>query len=192
MLESNDLKLHKIKSSSIPTPLNNINDIQTCIKNIQEYIKTDSLVIAYLDYTVLVGRYSNNTFKFCDNHSLDTKYIQRIRIFNIYEEIMLWRSNNWFKGRYRRDREGDEVNVVDAKQVLYGTDKEDLGNGFTRIFEKRGTEIILPFTGLDVRDKTKDKRVFIQTRNYVDPEALQATYFDCRFMGFYNDGKPLS
>jgi len=68
-----------------------------------------------------------------------------------------------------------------------------LGNGFTRIFEKRGTEIILPFTGLDVKDKTEGKRVFIQIRNYINyNKASQATYIDCRFVGFYNGGKELT
>ena len=184
MLESNGLKLHIIKSKK-PVPINGMNDIHN-------YIKTDSLVVVYLDYTVLVGRYKNKGFEFYNNYSLDDpKYIQRLRIFNEDEELLLWRSDSGFKGRYRKDGDGDEIDVVDAEQVLFGTDKEDFGDGFTSLFETRGTKIILPFTGLDVKDKTKDKRVFIQTRNYIDSDALQATYVDCRFMGFWNDGKNL-
>jgi CRISPR-associated protein (TIGR03984 family) len=185
MLESNGLKLHKIKSEK-PVPINSIDDIQT-------YIKTDSLVVAYLDYTVLVGRYKNNKLEFYNNHTLDPKYIQRIRIFNKDEELLLWRAGSGFKGRYRKDEDGDEIDVVDAKQVLFGTgiDTQGIPKNFTNLLEKRGTEIILPFTALVVEDKVKDKRVFIQTRNYIDPDALQATYVDCRFMGFWNNGKPL-
>ena len=189
MLESNGLKLHIIKSKK-PVPINGMNDIHN-------YIKTDSLVVVYLDYTVLVGRYKNKGFEFYNNYILDDpKYIQRLRIFNEDEELLLWRSGSGFKGRYRKDGDGDEIDVVDAEQVLFGTDKtdkEDLGNGFTRIFEKRGTEIILPFTGLDVKDKTEGKRVFIQIRNYINyNKASQATYIDCRFVGFYNGGKELT
>lgn len=182
MGESNGLILGKIKSSE-PKPVND----QDEIKN---FITTDSLAVAWLDYRVLVGRYEDNNFVFHDNHTLDFTYIQRIRIFNRNEELLLWRSDNGHKGRYRKDEGGDEIDVIDAKQALFGTDREVLQNGFTKIFEKRGTEIILPFTGLDVKDKTKDKRVFVKTRNYIDyNEAHQATYVDCRFMGFWNNGK---
>jgi len=107
MLESNGLKLHIIKSKK-PVPINGMNDIHN-------YIKTDSLVVVYLDYTVLVGRYKNKGFEFYNNYSLDDpKYIQRLRIFNEDEELLLWRSGSGFKGRYRKDEDGDEIDVVDA------------------------------------------------------------------------------
>jgi CRISPR-associated protein (TIGR03984 family) len=187
-MEANGLKLHTIKSKlEEPKPLsiNSLDDIKT-------YIKKDALVVAYLDYKVFVCRYNNKAFEFYENHTLDLKYIQKIRIFNEYEEFLAWRSGNGLKGRYRKDGDGDEIYVVDSEQVLFGTDKEDKGNGFTRLFEKRGTEIILPFTGLDVKDKAEGKRVFLQTRNYIGcNEAGQATYVDCRFMEFINNGTPL-
>lgn len=183
MLEDNGLKLHTIKSKSEepkPLSINNIDDIKN-------YIKTDSLVVAYLDYRVLVGWYRNNTFEFVDNHSLDPNYIQRIRIFNKDEELLLWRSDSGFKGRYRKDEVGDEVAVVDAHQVLFGTVATNSGN-FTKLTETRGTELILPFAGLTVDEK--QSRVFIKTRNYIGPnEAYQATYVDCRFMGFTDKDK---
>lgn len=185
-MEANGLKLQKIKS--IPK-----NDI-TSMNDIQTYIKTNSLVVAYLDYAVFIGRYQykNNGFEFYNGNSLDAQYLQRLRIFNKDEEFLLWRSGNGFKGRYRKDEAGDEVDVVDAKQVLFGTEAKDLQNDFSRITETRGTEIILPFKKLDVKDKTEGKRVFIQTRSYIGyNEACQATYIDCRFMGFWNDGKEL-
>ncbi len=192
MPKANGLKLHTIKLEKKPKPLS-INSLD----DIKNYIKTESLIVAYLDYTVLLGRYRNSAFEFVDSHSLDTnfKYVQRLRIFNKDEELLIWRSENGFKGRYRRDYEGDEMDVVDAEQVLFGTDADDLKNRFTKLFEKRGTEIILPFpfVELDVKDKTEGKRIFIQTRNYIDyNKACQATYVDCRFMGFTNNGKDLT
>jgi len=184
MREDNGLKLDKIKSELK-------NDI-TSLNDIQRYIKTDSIVVAYLDYTVLVGLYKNSKFEFHDTAFdiiKNSQYIQKIRIFNKDEEFLLWRSGNGFKGRYRKDEKGDEIDVVDAEQVLFGTKAEPLGN-FTKLTEKRGTELILPFTGLTVDDKKN--RVFIKTRNYISyNEAHQATYIDCRFMGFINNGKPL-
>jgi CRISPR-associated protein (TIGR03984 family) len=189
-MEANGLKLHKIKSSTKDN-ISNIDDIKI-------HIKTDSLVVAYLDYKVLIGRYKNNTFKFYDTTfdiTKNSQYVQKIRIFNKDEELLLWRSDGGFKGRYRKDGDGDEIDVVDAAQVLFGTEAKDLQNGFTKITETRGTEIILhfPFKELDVKDKIEGKRVFIQTRNYVAyNEAFQATYGDCRFVGFYNNGKELA
>lgn len=187
MLKSNGLTLHTIKSE-----LKEIEKIDTIEQEAVKWMKTNAsfFVVAYLDHTVLIGQYNDKGFNFHNNALYDDRYVQKIRIFDKDKELLIWRSGNGFKGRYREDRDGDEVDVVDVKQVLFGTDKEDLKNGFTRISEKRGTEIILPFTGLEVNDK--DKRVFIQTRNYIGyNEAHQATYIDCRFMGFMNNEKPL-
>jgi len=185
LIQANGLTLHRIRTPKGQL-LHTIADISLTAKS---HIPSDSFVIAYLDYKVLIGRCSNGSFAFCQNALLDPKYVQRIRIFNKNEELLLWRTGSGVKGRYRVDGNGDETDVVDAEQVLFGTNSRDLGNGFTRLFEKRGTELVLPFSELEV---TETSRVTLKTRNYVDfNKAHQASYWDCRCIGFSHNGKEL-
>lgn len=175
------------------TPKNQLLEKTKLIKLISQGISIKSHVVAYLDYKVLIGTFENGVFHFFQNENFDPKYIQKLRIFNKTQEMFIWRSSEGLKGRLRIDETGDTTDVIDAHQVLFGTKTEPTDGGFTKITEERGTEIILPFTGIDVQNKVKDKRVFIQTRNYVDyNEVYQATYVDCRFIGFWNNSKELT
>jgi CRISPR-associated protein (TIGR03984 family) len=152
---------------------------------VSDYIETRAAYfVAYLDYKVIIGAYQNGTLRNYEQDPIDPKYVQRLRVFNQDEELLLWRSGDGFKGRCRKDGEGDEVDVVDAKQVLFGTDARAVGNGgYSEIFEERGTRLVLPFENLQVNEA--QKRIALKTRNYIDYNAAhQATYVDCRFVGF--------
>ncbi|MCF6157620.1 MAG: TIGR03984 family CRISPR-associated protein [wastewater metagenome] len=191
MEEANGLQLQEIKSQSNPFPIDNIETMENLEKCIAAQIQDKSYVVAYLDYKVLIGTFENRGFHFFQNEEFDPKYIQKIRVFNQTQELYLWRSSDGMRGRYRTDEEGKETFVVDAEQVLFGTKAEPPDGGFTKITETRGTELTLPFSNLSVDDKRS--RVFIKTRNYIDyNEVKQATYVDCRFMGFWNNGKELT
>jgi CRISPR-associated protein (TIGR03984 family) len=145
--EVNGLTLCKIKTQVKPEnaplfiPQGRMN------KTISNYIETQpAYFVAYLDYKVIIGKYVNGKFRNNEQDAIDPKYVQRLRVFNEHEELLLWRSGDGLKGRYRKDDEGDEVEVVDAEQVLFGTDAKPLENsGYTEIFEKRGTRLTLPF-----------------------------------------------
>jgi CRISPR-associated protein (TIGR03984 family) len=179
-MKNNGLKLIKLNSKAIELPP--INDVT---KIISEHIKINSFVVAYMDYTVLAGRYENAKFIFYKGETLEQKYLQRIRVFNKTEELLIWRTGNEFKGRLRIDGDGENTDAVEAHQVLFGTDKKSLGD-FTEIYEARGTKIILPFSDLIIDNKRK--RIFIKTRNYIDyNEIHQATYVDTRFVTFTDD-----
>jgi len=80
-----------------------------------------SFVVAYLDYKVLIGKFTNGSFSFFNNETIEPNILQRIRIFNKNEELLLWRSEGILKGRYRKDDDGVEVWAVDNYQVLFGT-----------------------------------------------------------------------
>lgn len=172
------LILKKIKSKISPAKLND-SDLN---QSISENIKDKSFVAAYLDYKVLIGKFEDKRLYFYDDESFEARYIQRLRVFNEDRELLIWRSSDGLKGRLRIDGEGDDAFVVDAEQVLFGTEAEDL-KGFTRIREKRGTELILPISDLRIDDKKN--RAFIKTRNYIgfNEDTHQAGYIDCRFVG---------
>jgi CRISPR-associated protein (TIGR03984 family) len=177
--KANGLELYLIKSKAEPYSI--INNLEQALS----LFNSTGYVIAYLDYKVLIGKVNNNGFEFFNNEKIEEKYIQKLRLFNDDKELLIWRDNNGLKGRLRIDGEGEETFVVDAYQVLWGTKKEKLRNGWIKLFEDRGTELILPYDeGVIIDDKKN--RLFIMTRNYIHPETNQATYFDCRFIKFTN------
>jgi len=192
-LKANGLKLFSIKSKPkhIDRKIDNI--IETCI----EWVTTPANIILYLDYEVRIGTFTAGQFAFYeediseeDKFDLKTmqKFVQRLRLFNEQEELLIWRSGVDFYGRFRRDGEGNPTEVVEAYQVLFGTKKENYGN-YTRINEDRGTALILPD---EWEVDEKKKRVAILTRNYIGYTGEEnhptspplATYVDCRFIKF--------
>jgi CRISPR-associated protein (TIGR03984 family) len=178
--KANGLELYLIKSKAEPLSINNL-------EHALSLFNSTGYAVAYLDYKVLIGKVNNNGFEFFNNEKIEEKYIQKLRLFNDDKELLIWRDNNGLKGRLRIDGEGEETFVVDACQVLWGTKKDELGNGWIKLFEDRGTELILPYDEGVIIDN-KRNRLFIMTRNYISfhPETNQATYFDCRFIKFTN------
>ncbi|OQY09431.1 MAG: CRISPR-associated protein [Desulfobacteraceae bacterium 4572_187] len=140
---------------------------------------------AWLHYAVRIGTWSGNAFHFHDAGALQLKYMQRVRIFDDQSELLVWRGRAGLQGRLRRDdANGTGVHAVEAGQVLFGTrNGEAPSDEYTEITEDRGTTLILPFR--DVRVNDKRDRIAVKTRNYVEYNAMhQATYADCRFVGF--------
>ena len=127
--------------------------------------------VCYLDYTVLIGKYVDNKFIFYNNIEIEPRFIQRMRLFNKDKELHIWRKNDGlFSGRLRIDEEGNDTDVVDVCQLLWGTDSDQMEE-FTRIYEERGTELILPFK-ISVNE---NERVFIKTRNYISYESYDGS-----------------
>jgi CRISPR-associated protein (TIGR03984 family) len=153
---------------------------------LMENIKEKSFAVVWLDYKVLIGTWDGKDFQFYNDETFENKYLQRMRVFNKDREMLVYRTGGGFKGRLRiDDKDGKGAEVIVAKQVLFGTKKDESckDSNYTKITEKRGTSLVLPFGGLDVYNKKK--RVFIKTHNYIDYNAVnQATYVDCRFVSF--------
>lgn len=181
-MKQNGLKLTTIKSSS---------EIISAINNIEErsaaHFGSKATVAAYLDYKVLIGTFQDSKFHFYNAETFEDKYVQRIRIFDSTKELHIWRTTEGFKGRLRIDNDGNETDVVDAYQVLFGTKAEPPDGGFTRLTEDRGVELIVPLSGIVVDDNKN--RLFLHTRNYIGYNDLhQAGYVDCRFVEIIDKG----
>lgn len=183
-LEANGLTLKTIRSKAEPVSVK-----ETIFELLPRYFDIDkqAYIVAYLDYRVISGIYENDQMRFPDGVTLSDKdgerYIQRLRVFNESRELLVWRTNNGFKGRIRIDNEGEHTEVVDAKQVLWGTKVVRNTGDFTELTEDRGTTLIVPLKDVKVDDKKS--RAFLKTRNYIGyTDACQATYVDSRFMGF--------
>jgi len=178
----------KSKVKNLWIELSNSDELKSFVK---DEFANKGLCVAYLDHMVLVGKYDGEDFYFYQNEELEPKLIQKIRLFDKNHELYLWKkSENSFRGRLRIDGDGDgeETDMVDARQVLWGTKSKPCGD-FTEIYEDRGTKIILPFKGIEIDTKKDPKdRIFILTRNYVSYKTnssyKQAGYNDCRFVAF--------
>lgn len=184
MLSENGLELKSIKTKYI-----SIVEVKDLARAVEEHFNSDGFVVAYQTNKILIGRYVSQNFKFYNADRIDERFLLKARIFNSMKELLLWRANGVIKGRLRIDTEGDESYVVDAYQQLWGTDQKRIDSDFTKIFEERGTELILPFSSLEVDNKKN--RVFIKVRNYIEYHkgTCLSTYGDCRFVGFYDRTK---
>jgi len=154
--------------------------------------------VFYLDNEVLVGEYDGKKFYFSVGKSPNPRFLQKMRLFNLNKELLLWRKK-WdtdsgnFASRLRIDNEGKEIEAVDACQLLWGkvTQKDEK---FTELSDNRGMKLIIPLKDVSVSD---GDRFFIKTRNYItyetdDPSYMQASYFDSRFVSFTDkNGKNL-
>lgn len=184
MLAENGLELRSINTKFIL-----VDEAKDLARALEEQFNSDGYVVAYQTNKLLIGRYESRTFKFYNADRIDDRFLIKVRIFNQTRELFLWKVNGVLSGRLRIDTEGDESFVVDAYQQLWGTDQRRVDPHFTKIFEERGTELILPFSSLEV-DNRKNK-VFIKTRNYIEynSKTCLSTYVDCRFVGFYDSTK---
>lgn len=189
-LKANNLKLISIRSRYDTLFIKNTN-MDNFEREISTNINNESYVVAYMDFGVLIGKIINGKFSFYKEEVIEPKYIQRIRIFSKDNELLLWRNGIGFKGRVRIDGDGnDEIEVVEAHQLLWGTKSRFLGKNHFEIFESRAARLILPFNDVNIDVKSNPRnRIFIKTRNYIKYNDVgQANYCDCRFMGF-TDGE---
>ena len=174
----------KVERKDMDNELNNDAFIQK-IKDVGK-----GYIVCWLDYAILFGIVQNGEIKFYNNESPDfNRYLQKLRIFNENEELYLWRSGNKLKYRYRKDGvsegEGNEVEYIDADQVMYGS-KFEVKDDFIEVSEKRGIRYIVPkgFIGDNLIDDINNnkKRLVLHTRNYIGYNKIgQAGFVDSRF-----------
>jgi CRISPR-associated protein (TIGR03984 family) len=154
-------------------------------------------VVSYLDNALLIGTYTDGKFCFFNNDLFNYNSIQRIRIFDLTKEWLYWRTSvshnetnieNLLTGRIRTDGDGDDMYVKEIAQLLIGSKTDTYDNGFERLYEDRGFEIIKPQT-LSI-NKCPNERQAIITRNYLEQwDNGQLSYVDCRMVEFgYSNG----
>jgi len=156
---------------------------------------SSTFFIAYLDYKVVIGKFSENQLIYYDKElkkeislsPLDIPFLQKLRIFNNSEELYIWNSNRLndeFSYRYRKDGEGEtDIEYLPINQVLFGTRTISMDNThYTLLREERGIEIILP---KEISSLDKSEKIAIQVHYYIDFNDLGiAQYIDSRFVKF--------
>lgn len=156
---------------------------------INRFIEGRAFAVSYLDYGVCIGKYAQGRLLFYKNEQFETKYLQRLRVFNETSELLLWRTEvSTFSARLREDEARDQQiengsYVIDAHQVIWGTKAKRLDDGWSELTEQRGARLIVPFPDLKV--DTEKNRLQLWTRHYISfYENGQAGYTDSRFVTF--------
>ena len=180
---NNGLELKTVKSTVKKGDLRAVKGLLEKIKALENHFVT-----AYLSYGVFIGYVKQGEIVFYSK-DIDLKHLTEIRVFNKEEELYAYKDGDNFKYRLRKDEEGEEISVIDANQIVLGTcsDKtHEKKEGWTRITEKRGSELYVPF---DI-NLSIEKRLAIHTRHYIEYNKCgQATYTDSRILGFKIFGK---
>lgn len=186
----NGLKLKKDQTivKQILIKINSWVELQNALVS---HFAEDGYIVVYLHYKVMVGKITGGKPEFFKHETFNPKYLLKLRVFNKNQELFIWQYDEClFQGRLRFDGKsslGGEIiqYYIEAKQALWGTNYEELDDGWTRYFEKRGTELILPPNIKNrIRNSAKN-RLKIRTRNYISfNEMGQAGYEDCRFVEF--------
>lgn len=178
---ANGLKLLEIKSNvTFSNKEISLDELLNKISRMNNYLS-----LVFLDYATLVGYNINGKFEFFNKP--DFSHLNSIRVFNKEEELYAFKtSNKGFRFRVRKDGEGQSVLAVDAEQIVIGTHSENINDLWSKLTEKRGFELFVPFK-VDVSPK---ERFAIHTRHYIgNNKYSQATYTDFRLIGFKMFGK---
>ncbi len=187
-MKDNGLKYSKLKTTSTPIIIQSDLDI---LANVRE----GAWFIAYLYHRVVIGKIKNGKFEYYPDtkipNDVSITNILKLRVFDEDTELFVWKTKlRGYKARFRTDGIGPGQGVVDANQVLFGTEAKKIGNTFfSALTEKRGTEIILSLSDLGIDESEIDDkkgRLCVHTRSYIGSIANtgQATYEDVRFIKF--------
>lgn len=139
-----------------------------------------------------LGIYKDGKFIAPVSKPLEQEELRFARIFDDESECHIWRngedSADLYRLRIRVDEEDEkeELNAVEAKQLLWGSKLEDSPENehWKVLKEKRGIELLIHEEILPRNIQVSEqKRLWLVTRNYIDyTESGQAGYVDSRFV----------
>lgn len=191
IMEANGIKLITMDTHLIPLYQDvNRNDVQSgqLTSLISNHFHNFAYIAAYLYSKIKIGKWENNDFQFYESEGLNEAHILKLRVFNQQQELLVYKSSGSLKARLRKDNlNGSGSYAVIADQVLAGAQTKPPNNGWIQVRHKRGGSLELPL--LNAYVISSDKRIYIRTYNYIgETPVYQATYEDCRFVGF-TDGE---
>lgn len=159
-----------------------------------QFGNTSAYAILYLNNGIRFARWEKKLAFQPGCDELFFPELQLVRLFCHEKELKIWRTEDGYKGRLRTDSINDKGvdYAIEALQILWGTQTEVMGGGWTRLYEDRGTEIILPFSvaikPYEMNETEFRHRVVVRTRNYIgsmeygDKANGQMSFIDSRFL----------
>ena len=125
------------------------------------------------------GKWESGQLHFPEADPKDCLLLE-VRIFNENEELHLLKQGGGFRGRYRKDDEGEEAEYVDSASRFWGrrTQAQECAEGYMRLIDSdRKLQMLLPATDAEA------EYYALETRSYVgiNEHTAQAGYVDYRF-----------
>jgi CRISPR-associated protein (TIGR03984 family) len=150
-----------------------------------QYIKNEmpsSTIVCWLFDRLIWGVIdANGNISYSDQNfnGPDTADIMELRVFNENKEIYLRRSGDTFLGRMRTDSQGNNCQVVNTNNYLWGSTGK-INSEYTFLSEDNGMQLNIPGNYPGV---SPENRVNLIIRNYIDyNERHMAGYVDARFV----------
>ncbi|MBW7877175.1 MAG: hypothetical protein H3C47_14440 [Candidatus Cloacimonetes bacterium] len=111
----------------------------------------------------------------------DLEFLESARFFNPAVEIGFFPTGQGFVVR--------TLDVAtDCKEfthIIAGTSAKNLANGFTELYEDRGTSVIVPWAIPDIEQLSPECRLCMRVSYHINYDQWGlASYGDCRFIGF--------
>lgn len=144
--------------------------------------------VCWFNHEIKFGIFGEDFLKQIGDFESFCKHILRFRIFDQDRELFVWKTGDIIKYRLRNDQSGEEVEVIDADQVMWGT-KFIGSDGKIKVSESRGIKYELPESCVDNPLLPGTERLVLRTRNYVDYNEIgQASFVDSRFVSIRMEG----
>jgi len=144
--------------------------------------------VCWLNYEIKFGIFGEDFVKQIGGFENFCKHILRFRMFDRDRELYAWKAEDRFKYRIRNDQSGEEIEVIDADQVMWGT-KYHISDGLIKVSETRGIKYELPESCVDNPLLSGTERLVLRTRNYIDYNEIgQASFVDSRFISIRMEG----
>ncbi len=146
---------------------------------LQELGVQDGFVILWQVNSINWGRWTDGRFYYEGPAPKDSLVLE-LRVFNEQEELHLLKKGGSFKGRYRKDGEGEEAEYIDSASRFWGkrTEGQESAEGFICLIDKdRKLSMSIPKIEADAETYA------LETRSYVgiNEQTAQAGYVDYRF-----------
>ncbi len=145
----------------------------------EEKLSGQSTAVVWAMQTVSFGLW-DGTHLTLEREDILPEDMEKIRIFNEDEELLLIREEEGFRGRHILDEAGKGTYAVDSASPLWGerVEAEGLPEGFVCLQDAaRGITLRLPYEG-------PGKRLLLVTRSYIRSDAKTGLsgYGDVRYL----------
>lgn len=111
--------------------------------------------------------------------SIEINKLKELRAFNENAELHITKVGNELLGRYRIDGAGEDIEIFDELQLVWGKPKNSDGNK-TKLSEDRGIDVEIP---IEIKS---NERAFVKVRSYVSGDRFG--FDDYRFVDFVSKG----
>ena len=171
-------KFHKIQTTATTQVGLSLDQVKEQLSDLGGVGLSEGLALCFFDHQVAWAKIMDGQVVSAEFESLEITYLQKARFFNAAGELLILRqSDGTYTSRLRRDGTGEEMEVLDDRQLLLGENTQTEAD-FSYLEEQAGNSGSVPV------QLTPGKRAALVTRNYIEYAGnLLAGYVDTRLVG---------